>query len=52
MTTLIPRDDITRFDGTGTYVQAEKKCQLHEQSQEKSLIFYIIDGKEIILDTQ
>ena len=31
---------------------AEKKCQLHEQSQEKSYIFYIIDGKEIILDTQ
>ena len=31
---------------------SRKKCQLHEQSQEKSFIFYIIDGKEIILDTQ
>ena len=31
---------------------SRKKCQLHELSQEKSSIFYIIDGKEIILDTQ
>ncbi len=33
------------------YMLEEKKCQLHEQSQEKNLIFYIIDGKEINLDT-
>ena len=31
-------------------IYLQKKWQLHEQSQEKSEIFYIIDGKEKILD--